>query len=449
MPPLPSPSPAASAADLYYRHNLIVENSSSAFSGIYLGLVMFASPVVAVVGLEASPLELTILVSAFPVGAFLGPVWAFLGRHWGMKTLVLAMWLISSIPLLFVYWVTSSWLFTTLITVSQLLNGAMRMGQSSLYRVIFPPHKRGQALGRITFWTFVTMVPTVLVTGWLLDKSREMYQVLYPLGGLCGLIGCYYYSMLFVPEEQSLPARRRSLRSGIQDVENILRQDRLYLLFQVAFFLTGGAFFLSRHVIILLARDRFNYSAFELLWCLSVLPQLLLAICSPAFGRVLDRIGMIPCRLLVSLLLSASLACHFGGLMVGLSLLMYVGSVFQGLSNAGGQVTWFLASSHFAPRSEDVSVYNGIHFVLNGVRGLILPWIGSVLLVFTGAGAVLAATVFSLGSAPILLRAMRMNDHRSGRFRWRRHRDTSERNASSDPETMPVDGTDSLSGTAS
>jgi MFS family permease len=420
MPDLQSSSLPDNTAEAFFRHNLHVENLAAAFSGVFLGLVMFASPVVAVVGLGASPLELTILVSAFPVGAFLGPLWAGLGRRWGMQNLVLTMWFVSSVPLLFVYWVESSILFTLLLTFSQLLNGAMRMGQSSLYRVVFPPEKRGQALGRITFWTFVTMVPSVLLTGWLLDKSHEMYQVIYPFGGICGLIGCCYYRLLRIPPADLAGKRQRSFRSGVQNVERVLRSDRLYLLFQVAFFLTGGAFFLSRHVIILLTMERFHFSAFELLWCLSVLPQLLLAVCSPLFGRVLDRIGMIPCRLLISLLLSASLVSHYAGLLLGAVFLMYLGSVFQGLSNAGGQVTWYLAAGHFAPRSEDVSVYNGIHFVLNGVRGLVLPWVGSVLLVLTGTGAVLAATVFSLGSLPVLLRALRLKDDRAGRVMSRR-----------------------------
>jgi hypothetical protein len=153
---------------------------------------------------------------------------------------------------------------------------------------------------------------------------------------------------------------------------------------------------------------------------------------------------MIPSRLLVSLLLSASLTSHFCGLELGLSWLIYVGSVFQGLSNAGGEVTWYLASSHFAPRAEDVPAYNGIHFVLNGVRGLVLPWVGSVLLVLTGPGAVLGATLFSLGSIPVLVQALRLKDHRTGRLNWKGRRD-----AHSSTPSGEDDGSVSLSGSAS
>jgi hypothetical protein len=80
------------------------------------------------------------------------------------------------------------------------------------------------------------------------------------------------------------------------------------------------------------------------------------------------------------------------------------------VSNGGGQLTWALASSHFAPRVEDVPLYNGIHFVLNGIRGLVLPWVGSILLVLSGPWAVLAATLVSLGSVPVVLRSLGLGE---------------------------------------
>ena len=68
-----------------------------------------------------------------------------------------------------------------------------------------------------------------------------------------------------------------------------------------------------------------------------------------------------------------------------------------------------LASSHFAPRAEDVPLYNGIHFVLNGIRGLVMPWVGSILYVLSqGPLSVLAATLMSLASIPVIVQALRL-----------------------------------------
>src|SRR5262249_44809339 len=244
---------------------------------------IFAAPVVAVTGFEASPLELTILVSAFPVGAFLGPLWALLGRRWGMQKLVTQMALWANVPLFAIFWLEreDAALFTALITVSQLLNSAMRMGQSSLYRVMYEREIRGRVLGRLTFWSYLTMVPSILVTGWLLDKSTEMFRILYPLAGLCGLIGCWYYSMLHVPAARRPAPPRASFRASVRGVQRIIAQDRAYLLFQFAFFLSGSAFFMSTHIVLLMTHDRFGFGAFELSLWLSVVPQLLMALGSP------------------------------------------------------------------------------------------------------------------------------------------------------------------------
>src|SRR5436309_13802539 len=156
MPRAASPTQFPENADPLTRHNVRAESFFSAFNGIYLALAIFAAPVVAVTGFEATPLELTILVSAFPVGAFLGPLWAFLGRHWGMQKLVTQMAVWANLPLFFIFWLerTDAAWFTALITVSQLLNSAMRMGQSSLYRVMYDKTVRGRVLGRLTLWSY-------------------------------------------------------------------------------------------------------------------------------------------------------------------------------------------------------------------------------------------------------------------------------------------------------
>lgn len=401
---------AAGGYDPLTQHNVSAESFFSAFNGVYMGLAILAAPVVAVTGVNANALELTIIASAFPVGVFCGPLWATLGRHWGMQKLVTQMAIWANVPLFLLFWVDNSALFTALITVSQFLNSAMRMGQSNLYRVMYRKEVRGRVLGTLTFWTYLTMVPSMLLMGWLLDKSRLMYQVVYPLGGLCGLIGCCYYGRLHVPAADQLPRTQSSIAEKAVGVERIIASDRAYLLFQIAFFLSGSSVFMSNHVVLLLTRDRFHFGAFELTLWLTVMPQLLLAMSSPVWGRVFDRIGIVRTRLLISILMTAYLASYFGGVIGELAVLIYLGSILQGVSNGGGQLTWALASSHFAPRAEDVPLYTGIHFVLNGVRGLVMPWVGSILFVLVHPWAVLAATLVSLGSIPVVIHSLRLRD---------------------------------------
>jgi MFS family permease len=220
--------------------------------------------------------------------------------------------------------------------------------------------------------------------------------------------------MLHVPAAVAPPVAQTGIRASIDGVERIIANDRIYLLFQLAFFLSGSAFFMSTHIILLMTRDRFQFGAFELSLWLTLVPQLLLAMSSPFWGRLLDRFGITHCRLLISFTMTAYLASYFGGIVLGLTALIVLGSILQGLSNGGGQLTWALASSHFAPRAEDVPLYNGIHFVLNGIRGLVMPWVGSILFVLSGGPlSVLAATLFTVASIPIVLRTLALEKRSS------------------------------------
>ncbi|VTS07386.1 MFS transporter [Tuwongella immobilis] len=390
------------------RHNMIAETLFSAFNGIFMGLAILAAPVMAVVGYQANPLELTILVAAFPVGVFFGPLWAGFGRRVGMQRLVTQMAIWANLPLFAIFWVEQAWLFTLLVSISQILNSGMRMGQSSLYPLLYPKAIRGRVLGRLTFWTFLTMVPTILMSGWLLDCSREMVRVLYPLAGMCGLIGAVYYHTIVVPGEDVLVQRDRSWMAGLNGVRRVLQDDQAHLLYQGAFFLSGSAFFLSSHIVLLLVCDRFDFSAFELALWMTVMPQLLLAVSSPIWGRIYDRVGLVNCRLLISAVMTTYLMSYWLGIVLGWPVLIVLGSILMGLSNGGGQVTWALTPSHFAKQPADVPIYNGIHFVLNGTRGLVMPWIGSVMWVLTGPAAVLVAVASSVASAPLLLRVRQM-----------------------------------------
>src|SRR5262249_30996171 len=155
----------------------------------------------------------------------------------------MALW--ANVPLFFVFWLgpgDAAW-FTALITVSQLLNSAMRMGQSSMYRVMYAREMRGRVLGRLTFWSYLTIVPSIFVAGWLLDEGLELFRIAYPLAGLSGLIGCWCYSRLRLPDHPAVLPQRSghapppSFRASVRGVRRVIRQDRGYLLFQFAFFL--------------------------------------------------------------------------------------------------------------------------------------------------------------------------------------------------------------------
>lgn len=390
------------------RHNVRVETLFSAFNGVFMALAIQASPMIAVSAVKASPIEVTMLVSAFPVGVFLGPVWAALGRGWGMRRLVTAMAIVGSLPLFALSWFETSWAFTLLVAFAQVMNSAMRMGQSSLYAVLYPRPVRGRVIGRFTFWTYLTMVPTIFIAGWCVGRNPSSFHILYPLAGACGLVGAWFYSGITLPSTSTIRSPGLSMRAAVQGVWKALGKDRAYRVFQIAYFLSGASFFMSTHVILLLATSELQFRPLELAISLTLIPQLVLAVSSPLWGHIYDRIGILNCRVLISVIATVYLLMYLAGVVFHVPMLIYLGSALFGFGNAGGQLTWALGSSHFAPTPEDVPTYNGVHFVLNGIRGLVVPWIGSMLLFSIGPWSLLAAALTSLASVLASVRSLQI-----------------------------------------
>lgn len=394
--------------DALTHQNYRAERSFSAFNGISMAMSLMAAPVMAATGPDAGPVELTVLMSAFPMSVLLGPFWATLGARVGMQQLVLGASIVGAILMILVGLAPGSWPFTICVAGAQVMLGGARMGQTSLYPILYDRVSRGRVLGRFMSWTFATMVPSILLAGWLLDVDRTLYRLIYPLAGCAGLIGCLFYARIRLPALLPSLIDTTPIRHGFRGVASVLRSDRAYRVYQIAFFFAGSAFFMSSHVVLMLIRDRLAFSPFGLSLWLGVIPQLALAITSPIWGSILDRIGFARCRLLISFTLCAYLACYWFGIVTGLAWLVCLGCILFGVTNGGGQVTWVLGPGHYAPHGRDVPIYSGVHFVLNGLRGLLAPGLGSLCWMFLGSGAVIVAFLTCALSIPFLIQLRRL-----------------------------------------
>ncbi|MCS7166105.1 MAG: MFS transporter [Gemmatales bacterium] len=397
----PTPTAQSNAADSCVRYNLWNESLFSVFNGFFMGMILFAAPAIAATCFEVDTLTrmayVTVITCAFPCGTFLGPLWAAWGRRVGMHQLVLHTAILANLPLFALYWVDSGAIFTAIIALAQLFHSGTRMGQSSTYHYTYPRSLFGRILGILIFWNYLGMVAAALLAGLVSSRDAHSYQWLYPLAGLCGLLSCVFYAQLrlFQRPTRSQPA---SWRAGWRRLRQVMLQDRRFRYFEIAFFLSGSAFFVSWGVSIVLAHERLGWDTARITWWMTVVPQVVLALTSPIWGWVLDRIGIVRTRLLIAIVMTLYLACYLGGLVWIVPGLMYLGSLLRGVSEGGGQVTWALASVQFAPGPDDIPTYNGIHFILNGLRGLVMPWVGKWLAV-TWAGLPLGLSVLISGVA--------------------------------------------------
>jgi hypothetical protein len=408
-------SSEATPTDSRLYHNLRMECLFNALNGIFMGTILNASHVIALKSLHANQWHITILTCAFPCGAFLGPLWAQLGERWGMQKLVLRMAIWANIPLFlvpFIDWIPGGYVadgFTLLVAISQLAYSAMRMGQSSLYHATYPREVRGRVLGWLVFWNFLTMIIAIVSIGYFVDaeygQNPANYRWLCPLAALFGLAACLAYAQ--VKPVQVVRETAQSFGSAYQAARRVLTHDHAYRRFQIGYFLSGSAFFLSIHLVLVMCKQDLGFSSVELALWLAVVPQAMLAVTSPFWGRLMDKLGIEASRLFIASTMTVYLTCYLVGILWNIPALIIIASVLRGVAEGGGQVTWALASVQFAPRSEEVPIYNGIHFWLNGVRGLVMPWIGTQLFVLYGVYSLIAGIATSLAAMGVVVWSLR------------------------------------------
>jgi MFS family permease len=133
------------------------------------------------------------------------------------------------------------------------------------------------------------------------------------------------------------------------------------------------------------------------------IPSVVRLLCTPGFGTLFDRLSFFSSRIAVNLLFALYVAAFFSGSsMVGL----VIGSVVFGVAAAGGDLMWSLWVTKFAP-PDRLADYMGLHTFFTGVRGVIAPMFGFLIIERTSlttvawlaAGAMLAASFVLLRDA--------------------------------------------------
>jgi MFS family permease len=190
----------------------------------------------------------------------------------------------------------------------------------------------------------------------------------------------------------------------IQRFIALLRADRGFARFENFFFMYGFAFMLLSPVVPIFMVDVAKLQYKETQLATGVLFQIGMLVFPPLWGRLLDRTGPYKlCGIIFSILafypltlLGSALWLKLG---VPLAWTIYIAHIIFGAGMSGIAVAWNLAPLSFAGKA-DASEYTGAHVTLTGVRGMIAPIIGALVLKHFGYPWVfaLSALTFSVAS---------------------------------------------------
>ncbi|MFN8471441.1 MAG: MFS transporter [Anaerolineae bacterium] len=266
---------------------------------------------------------------------------------------------------------------------------------TQLMQRVYPANYRGRAMSAVRWGMAMSLVITTPLAGWALEIVG--YQVVFPIAACLALASLVLFSRMRLAPGVSQSQPTLSMRRMF----DILHQDRRFSIYLLALtvFGLGGLAALPLYPIVQVSRLNLSYAfigylglAQSVTWMLGL----------TMWGRWLDRLG--PMWLLrVCLLINAVVPFTYAVAWSGWLLLPAF--IAQGLVSGAFDLAILNASIQMAP-SGRVIEYNALQTTIIGLRGMIGPWLGVLILAFGAPFAVVfvLAGVMMLASWVIVRR---------------------------------------------
>ncbi len=347
-------------------------------------------------------------------------------RSHNKKRFIRIVAIITRLPLAFVMFFPATadkitplhqYLFLAILTIYYLSTPLLFPTINMLLKNTYSHSNFGKLYSYATSVSKIFALVGTFVVGWLLDLNYYSFRYIFLVMGIAGIIAVFILTKIDYTAndvEVKLPFFK-AVGASIKRMLSILRTNKPFLHFEIAFFLYGMAFLSTSGVISLLLNDvlHLNYSSLAFYKNFYNLLNILLL---PVFGHYIGRTD--PRRFgvytysamalfLLFLFLSYYIKLNIEIWNIRLYLTLVLAYIFYGVFAAFMGLLWYIGSSYFST-PDKASDYQSIHVTFTGVRGSFAPLMGIALYRVIGyTGVFLLGIVFLLMAIGVMIWSMK------------------------------------------
>ena len=279
-------------------------------------------------------------------------------------------------------------------------------------------HHFGRLYGIATALNKLILIITTFVYGWLLDLNHYSFTYVFPVVAVLGIISINLLSRMDYQETVTDISRqtfRRSIRESVAKMIQILRTNKPFWSFELAFMIYGFGYMISIALIILFYEDALNLNYSSVAFYrngYTILSILLL----PFFGRLLGlmdprKFGAYTFAALFLALgfvvITQYFPLSFNAWDIRVYYLLIFFIVFFGIFDAMMALLWYIGPAYFCSR-EETADYQAVHLALTGIRGIFAPLVGVIFYEWIGfTGAFIIAMISLIVGIWVVLRSYR------------------------------------------
>ena len=353
------------------RKTFMLDSIRMATDGVGTSLIQTALLVIAIKVFAASDALKSLLAAAPHIGQ-LGALFvtAALARHSLRPSRVAGvLGIAGAVALATSAFAGEAAVFTALVTVALMMFQLRLPFIAAFHELNYPAERRGRRFSVGLILLIVVSLLFDLSAGRVLEENLQWYRGL--LAAAAGVLMVGGLAVAAVPSPRSHAVDAANPFKNLE----ILREDRLFRRFVIAWFLFGfsNLWTVPLRVVYLAEAERgLGLSPMTVMVVGGVIPQLTRLAFNRVWAHVFDRVNLVIVRMILVAFLGAGIFIYF--LTEHLPVII-VGQVILNIAFSGGPIFWHLWVTRIAPPGK-TSVYMSVHTFMTGIRGSLAPAIG-------------------------------------------------------------------------
>jgi MFS family permease len=267
----------------------------------------------------------------------------------------------------------------------------------------------GRLYGYSALANKIMMLVSTFLFGILLDKNYFSFTYVYPFVAAFGILSIYILTKINDSEPAEIEIKKSffdSIKVSMKNSSQILKQNKPYRDFEIAFGLYGWAWLSTVAVITIFFEKELNLNYSSIAFYKNSY-NLIAIMVLPFFGKLLGKIdprkfAIYTFSAMFFHLLFMALTQFIPHFFIFWELKIYYSLIASyisyGLFAAMMALLWYIGSAYFC-RNDEVSSYQAIHLTLTGVRGMLAPLIGVFFYEIMGFTGVFGLALLSLALA--------------------------------------------------
>jgi hypothetical protein len=263
--------------------------------------------------------------------------------------------------------------------------------RAAIWRQNYPKANRASIAGKMATVQSLMLALAGWVVGASMDLSPVSFHVVFPVLAAVGVYGNSIFRGVRLRGGRRLAERERADTGTMRVSANpartaamtgealrtnwrVLVEDGAYRTFMTWMFVFGMGNLMIGAPQAIFLEDRLGASYLQAILATTVIPLLAIPLAIPVWARLLDRVHIVRFRAIHGWSFVAAAGMMWLAASTEQLWLFYVAGACMGVGFAGGSIAWNIGHQDFSTPEQD-ALYMSVHVTLNGIRGVIAPFL--------------------------------------------------------------------------